>query len=113
MDEVTKRIGLVINHFRLTKTEFADRLELNRSVVSHLFNGRNNPSLPLIKKLLEEFKDVNPTWLLHGEGVMLLPGPETPSPTPSIPESVGGKDIERVVVFYKDGTFREYTPGTS
>ena len=111
MDEVTKRIGLVISHFRLTKTEFADKLELNRSVVSHLFNGRNNPSLPLIKKLLEEFKDVNPTWLLQGEGTMLLPEQGALPPTPTPVQAVHSKDIERVLVFYKDGTFREYTPG--
>lgn len=113
MDEVTHRISLIINYLRLSKTEFADKIEVNRSVISHLFNGRNNPSLPLVRKILEVVPEVHPDWLLRGEGPMLrptiAPEPAPLSPIHTIP-AAGGKFIERIMVFYNDGTFQQYTP---
>jgi DNA-binding XRE family transcriptional regulator len=113
MDEVTHRISLIINYLRLSKTEFADKIEVNRSVISHLFNGRNNPSLPLVRKILEVVPEVHPDWLLRGEGPMLRPSVVTEAaPLPSLQAAppAGGKSIERIMVFYSDGTFQQYTP---
>jgi DNA-binding XRE family transcriptional regulator len=113
MDEVTHRISLVINYLRLSKTEFADKIEVNRSVISHLFNGRNNPTLPLIRKILEVVPEVHPDWLLRGEGPMLRPSSpleSLPLPAPAPMGTSQGKAIERIMVFYADGTFQQYTP---
>lgn len=52
----------------LTPAKFADRLQINRAVVSHILNGRNNPSLDVVTKILGEMDYINPEWLLNGTG---------------------------------------------
>ena len=38
--------------------------------MSHLVSGRNKPSLDFIQKILNNFSDLNPTWLIMGTGPM-------------------------------------------
>ena len=46
--------------------------------MSHIINGRNNPSLDFIVKTIEHFPKINPEWLLNGTGPMYrVEGPET------------------------------------
>jgi hypothetical protein len=52
-------------------TGFADAIGLPRPVMSHILAGRNKPSLEVVQKILSQFSDVNPLWLLLGEGEML------------------------------------------
>ena len=58
----------------LTASRFADRLEINRAVVSHILTGRNNPSLDVVTKILLEMDYINSDWLLRGEGSMYKDG---------------------------------------
>ena len=53
----------------LTASEFADRLQINELVISHILNGRNKPSLDVITKTLNEF-NICANWLFYGEGEM-------------------------------------------
>lgn len=52
----------------LNASEFADKVNVQRSGLSHIFSGRNKPSLDLILKIVEKFPDVNLEWLLMGKG---------------------------------------------
>lgn len=63
-----ERIKEIMDRENLTPSAFADQLGIGRAVVSHILNGRNNPSLEVITKILETFKNVDPTWLLFGKG---------------------------------------------
>ncbi len=38
--------------------------------MSHITSGRNNPSLDVLKKILEQFPHISPDWLLFGTGTM-------------------------------------------
>lgn len=58
----------------LTPARFADRLQINRAVISHILNGRNNPSLDVVTRILDEMQYINPEWLLKGTGSMLKKG---------------------------------------
>ena len=58
----------------LTPTRFADRLQINRAVISHILNGRNNPSLDVVTKILGEMEYINPEWLLNGTGSIYKEG---------------------------------------
>ncbi len=51
--------------------ELATILEVQRSNISHILNGRNKPSAALIEKMLHVFPDLNARWLLTGEGSMI------------------------------------------
>lgn len=65
------RIKKIMEYKNLTPGEFAEQLEINRSNLTHLFTGRNQPSLPFIKKILETFPDISTEWLMMGVGNML------------------------------------------
>lgn len=54
----------------LTAAEFADKVGVQRSNVSHVLNGRSNPSYIFIQKILEAFPKINSRWLITGEGEM-------------------------------------------
>ena len=68
------RIKLVMENENLTPTQFADRLQINRAVISHILNGRNNPSLDVVTKILSEMDYINSDWLLNGKGEMYKQG---------------------------------------
>ncbi|MBN2157901.1 MAG: helix-turn-helix transcriptional regulator [Spirochaetes bacterium] len=66
-----ERLKLIFDELNLTQQEVADRFGINRSLFSMLFSGKQNISKLLLYALKSEF-NVNPTWLLSGEGEMFL-----------------------------------------
>lgn len=64
------RIRELMEDQELTAAKLADTLDVGRAVVSHILNGRNNPSLDFVSRILESFPTVNPDWLLFGSGEM-------------------------------------------
>ena len=74
-----KRIELVIQSQNLTPSQFADRIGIQRSGLSHILSGRNNPSLDFVQKVLSAFPELNPAWFLQGKGRMYVNLTETES----------------------------------
>jgi transcriptional regulator with XRE-family HTH domain len=109
--EFTTRIKKVLDFHHLTASLFADRIGVQRSSISHILSGRNKPSLDFVLKITSEFKDVDIHWLLNGKG-SFPKNEETdnlpPSSTLFADTLNDGKRIQRIVVFYADGTFQEY-----
>lgn len=68
------RIKLIMEKENLTPARFADKLQINRAIVSHILNGRNNPSLDVVTKILDDIPYINPEWLLKGTGNMYKEG---------------------------------------
>lgn len=66
-----ERISKVIEHEGLTPSRFAEMIGIQRSGMSHILGGRNNPSLDVLKKILERFTYINSDWLLFGKGEMM------------------------------------------
>ncbi len=62
------RIIKFIEAEHISAAEFADKIGVQRSSVSHVLNGRNNPGFSFIQKILESFSNINSRWLLTGEG---------------------------------------------
>ena len=54
----------------LSATKFADEIGVQRSSVSHILSGRNNPSFEFIQKFLSRYKALNAEWLMLGTGNM-------------------------------------------
>lgn len=65
--ELTDRIKGIMDNSNLSPAAFADKLEIQRSAISHVLNGRNKPSLDFVLKLLKAFPDIEASWLLTGE----------------------------------------------
>jgi transcriptional regulator with XRE-family HTH domain len=65
------RISQIMYREQLTPAKFAEVIGIQRSAMSHIMTGRNNPSLDVIKKILEKYPYIDPDWLLSGKGSMM------------------------------------------
>lgn len=157
-DDFVKRLESIFDYYGLTASSFADKINVQRSSISHLLSGRNKPSLDFILKVMESFPEVELLWLLNGKGNFpkgenlhqekIPPTPiqkiesnqeinspdlfsENPVSNESTKNSVFETDsknfsnmevlqqsknisinhaeIERIVIFYKDGSFKTYS----
>jgi transcriptional regulator with XRE-family HTH domain len=139
-----ERISRLIKSQKISASQFADEIGVQRSSVSHVLSGRNKPSLDFITKIINSYPDVNSDWLLTGKGNMWVDlnsnvqkeifqensqtsidlSPEfdqIPEDRPAAPRpekkkagvkrmTTGSKAIERIVLFYNDGTFIDFSP---
>jgi len=118
------RIKEYIEYKGITAGELAISLDVQRSNISHILNGRNKPGAALIEKMLVVFPDLNARWLLTGDGSMInsvseetssidvknTPGKKVEKVlTDSNEVSIANKPIDKVVLLYKDGTFSSYS----
>lgn len=84
--EMKDRIAHIIRAKNLTAAEFALRLGIQPSNISHLLSGRNNPSLDFVKKLKETFPEYNLDWIIFGRGPVTVSEPFVePAPIGQIP----------------------------
>lgn len=64
------RIKQLLEFYNITASSFAERISVQRSSISHILSGRNNPSLDFMYKVIESFPEINPMWLIAGKGSM-------------------------------------------
>lgn len=104
--------------------ELATLLEVQRSNISHILNGRNMPGASFIEKFLISFPDLNARWLLTGVGEMTSDienvviketiQPNEPLFSPNRVQTNNPinnkieKPIDKVVLLFSDGTFIDY-----
>lgn len=87
---LNERISKVIEYSRLTSSEFADEIDVQRSSISHITSGRNKPSLEFIIKIKSRFPEILWDWLVTGEGEML----KSDLPEEKIKETVPAENPE-------------------
>jgi len=129
------RIAQIIDYKALTPSKFADIIGIQRSRISHIMSGRNNPSIDVVTKIVSKFPEIDLKWLMTGEGEMLssdinlfsneantVRSDETIDykSNNDINEPVSRqertlfqsshKNIERIIVFYTDSSFKEFRP---
>jgi transcriptional regulator with XRE-family HTH domain len=75
--EMINRLKEILDYFKLSPSKLADELAINRSRLSHILNGRNNPTLEVVQGILTKYNALNPEWLLFGTGEMIKSGVET------------------------------------
>ncbi|MGK4567901.1 helix-turn-helix domain-containing protein [Flavobacterium sp. 3HN19-14] len=135
-EDFIKRLEILLEYYSLNASSFADKIGVQRSSLSHLLSGRNKPSLDFVMKISEEFADIDLYWLLNGKGSMLknaaaseekitaqkpqenfenaesVTTDKSVSTTNHLPysEIPNTEQIEKIVVFYKNGTFKNYIP---
>ena len=66
-DDFIKRLEFLMDNYSLNASAFADKIGVQRSSISHLLSGRNNPSLDFVLKIQEFFPEVNLYWILNGK----------------------------------------------
>lgn len=132
-----ERLLKVIEHEQLTSKQFAMEVGIQAGTISNIINGRNNPSLDVMQRVLNRFRTLSSDWLILGVGQMYRPNGEGIETAlfdipPTIPEDKSEamlpisssivttaineqdvkpaqeeKTIQKIVVFYSDGTFEE------
>ena len=131
-EKFASRLNKILEYYDISAAAFADKIEVGRSSISHILSGRNKPSLDFVMKVVTNFPEVELYWLLNGKGK--FPADSTPqeekksqpqeTSTPSssegstkndvqpsvsqIPSSKSGKEIQKIVIFYKDGSFEAF-----
>lgn len=65
-----ERIVKIIQKEELTAAQFADKIGISPSSLSHILSGRNNPSLEVVMKIHKACNYIHLPWLLYGEGEM-------------------------------------------
>ncbi|MCT8340353.1 helix-turn-helix domain-containing protein [Flavobacteriaceae bacterium TK19130] len=129
--EFAKRLEKIFEHYGLSATAFAERIDFNRSTISHILSGRNKPSLEFVMKVVHEFPEVELYWLLNGKGSFPIDTEEKTELSPTkptqerMPESTNvqqslseaqveaftpstSKEIDQIILLYKDGSFKVY-----
>lgn len=129
--DFASRLEKIMEFYGLTASALAEEMDFNRSTISHLVSGRNKPSLEFVMKILQRFEEVDLDWLVLGKGIFpstasksssadnnsdgakeTLKQNNVESPTSAMDlenlKSLSGKRIDRIVVFYHDGTFKNY-----
>jgi transcriptional regulator with XRE-family HTH domain len=65
------RISKILEYSKLSSSEFADEIDVQRSSVSHITSGRNKPSLEFIMKIKNRFPELSWDWIINGDGEMV------------------------------------------
>jgi len=68
---MVERLQLLLKTKNLSASQLADETGIQRSIMSHVMNGRNKASLDFILRVLKKYPDINPDWLLFAKGPMI------------------------------------------
>ena len=117
-EDFIKRLQKIIDYYGESASSFAEKIGAQRSSISHILSGRNKPSLDFILKILSAYPEVDLYWLFNGKGEF----PAKIKIEDTIQESIApnlnydkllsetdkNKTIERIVIFYSDGSFKNF-----
>lgn len=105
MEGIANRIQELVAKLNLKPSSFASEIAVSPSILSHVLNGRNKPSLDLILKIHSAFPDVDLEWLLTGDSTLNVE--EVPMPEP--PKSQSQPKIgARILILHSNGTYEEF-----
>jgi transcriptional regulator with XRE-family HTH domain len=134
-----ERLKELMGLLAVNAADLADKIGVQRSSISHILSGRNLPSTQFIEKLLNTYTEIDARWLITGTGkpfrAMEVTKPEVTKPEVTKPEVITEKApvekvkqkeikwqdenslsdspdrIEKVILFYRDRSFKEFNPG--
>jgi len=71
-DDIVKRFAQIQEQKSKSVSQFARILGENQVTVNNYILNNREPSLKFAAIVIDKFRDINPFWLLTGEGEMLL-----------------------------------------
>ncbi|WP_456379034.1 helix-turn-helix transcriptional regulator [Lutibacter sp.] len=127
VEEFSKRLIIIMDYYDISAALLAEKIEVQRSSISHILSGRNKPSLEFVLKILKTFPEVELYWLLNGAGSFPKQNSTIEPSTPTLAftdkkvkvddeKEISASNakktatIEQIVIFYTDGTFKTYIP---
>ena len=118
----------------LNAKQLSVALGVSAGTISNIMSGRNRPSLELLQNISTHFPFIQTTWLFMGVGEMYDPDympidhpTETPdlfsqierekpsvtsyhapaAPTTPVSKETAQRTVQKIMIFYSDGTFEE------
>ena len=131
IDHFLKRLESLMENNHLNATAFAEKIDVQRSSVSHILSKRNKPSLEFILKINEHFEEADLEWLLLGEKQDQEKHPtllkekvevseidaiehktkyEITQGMPQKNENSNTDEISQIILLYQNGSSRTYFP---
>ena len=131
------RLEMILQKYGLSASHLAEILGVQRSGISHILSGRNNPGYEFLVSLVENFPDLNANWILTGKGKMLISeqirkeevarqedkihkqeyiqtdlfsNQNSQSNVKEINDVYNGKHSEKFIILFPDGTYQRYIP---
>ena len=109
------RIKKIIADNNLTNSEFAEKIGIPKSSVTHLLSERNNPSLDIIVKISEAFEDISLDYLIFGQESVRKSTSEPPSTLfndlkeDTLEDSVknSNNNIKSIILIYENNKFEQ------
>ncbi len=74
---IRDRIEKIVRDEGITSSKFADEIGSQRSSISHILSGRNNPGFEILQNILNRYRNINAEWLMQGIGNMYKSGGTT------------------------------------
>ena len=102
---MVNRIKQVMEYAQMSPTAFADKISVNRSSLTHIFSGRNQPSLDIAKKILTAFPEISTEWLIMGMGNMLQE--VNPAPAPKAEPVTAPQPLQQIELFADEDIVNE------
>ena len=106
MEDISLRLKEILRSQSINASEFAKKINVQRSSISHILSGRNKPSLEIVTKICKEFPEIDIEWLIFGTNKQ--------NPYPTLNENNNksknniDSEVEKIILLLKDGTFKEF-----
>lgn len=82
-DSINERLKFLIEKYGLSVRAFSAAIGATDTNTRNYIDRGSKPNAEYLGKLLKRFNDINPTWLLLGEGEPFRPGTTPPLPVPT------------------------------
>lgn len=99
------RIMQIMQKTGLSNAEFAEKIGISTSSLSHILTERNKPSLDVVMRIHKAYPNININWLLYGEDTMekVFPQPENVDLFSQLPSDVNGGNAPSAYKENKEG----------
>ncbi len=114
MESFVERLQKILTDNDLSASQFAKKINVQRSSVSHILSKRNKPSLDFIIKISKNFKNISLDLLINGSEKE----EKRNNPPPSIEYvikkkysndvKIQHKNITKIICFFNDNSFEIY-----
>jgi len=124
-----ERFRLILEQLKLSPSEFADRIGVQRSNISHVLSGRSKPGIDFLEKMLLVFPEVDIAWLITGNktspvqqnsknemkvedvGIGLFQHTVKTAATPEKAKPLQDEEaVDRIIIVFKNNKFRILSP---
>ena len=105
MDDINKRIQEVFKKKEISASEFSKKINVQRSSISHIINGRNKPSLEIIIKICNVYPEISLEWLVYDKKNN---SPPLQQKKEIISKNDGHDEVEKIILLLKNGTFQTF-----